>query len=245
MTVLSFFIPSVVPELNCWQVYRVKVLLIEDDKKIASFVAKGLQEQGFVVDACRDGDEGCELALEQPYDVILLDVMLPGRDGLSILRLLREKQMRVPVILITARGSLNERIEGLNLGADDYLPKPFYIDELIARMHAVMRRSGGDSASVLRAGDVSVNLLTREVKRGSQMVDLSAREYALLTCLMRSPGRVFTRTQLQERVWNYHHDPGTNLVDVYVQRVRRKIGDDPEQPLIETLRGVGYRIRAS
>ena len=133
MTVLSFFIPSVVPELNCWQVYRVKVLLIEDDKKIASFVAKGLQEQGFVVDACRDGDEGCEMALEQPYDVILLDVMLPGRDGLSILRLLREKQLRVPVILITARGSLNERIEGLNLGADDYLPKPFYIDELIAR----------------------------------------------------------------------------------------------------------------
>ena len=185
------------------------------------------------------------MALEQPYDVILLDVMLPGRDGLSILRLLREKQMRVPVILITARGSLNERIEGLNLGADDYLPKPFYIDELIARMHAVMRRAGGDSASVLRAGDVSVNLLTREVKRGSQMVELSAREYALLTCLMRSPGRVFTRTQLQERVWNYHHDPGTNLVDVYVQRVRRKISDDPEHPLIETLRGVGYRIRAS
>ena len=233
------------PGADCRQVTGVKVLLVEDDPKIASFVTKGLQEQGFVVDACRNGDEGYELALERPYDVILLDVMVPGRDGLSILRQLRERQMRVPVILITARGSLNERVEGLNLGADDYLPKPFYMDELIARIHAVLRRTGGDSASVMKAGNVVVNLITHEVKRGEVTVDLSAREYALLTCLMRAPGRVFTRTQLQERVWNYHHDPGTNLVDVYVQRVRRKIGDNPDDPLIETLRGVGYRFRAS
>lgn len=228
-----------------WHSCLVNVLLVEDDRKIASFVTKGLQEQGFIVDACLNGDEGYELALDRPYDVILLDVMVPGRDGLSILRQLRERHMRVPVILITARGSLQERVEGLNLGADDYLPKPFYMDELIARMHAVLRRAGGDAASLLRAGDLTVNLITREVKRGSQTIDLSAREYALLTCLMRTPGRVFTRTQLQERVWNYHHDPGTNLVDVYVQRVRRKIGDQPEQPLIETLRGVGYRCRAA
>lgn len=245
MTELSFFVPHVVCPLLRWQDAPVKVLLVEDDRKIASFVTNGLQEQGFIVDACANGDDGCDLALERPYDVILLDVMVPGRDGLSILRHLREKQMRVPVILITARGSPQERVEGLNLGADDYLPKPFYMDELIARIHAVLRRSGNEASSILRAGDVSVNLLTREVKRAGQNVDLSAREYALLICLMRSPGRVFTRTQLQERVWNYHHDPGTNLVDVYVQRVRRKISDNPDQPLIETLRGVGYRFRAS
>lgn len=223
----------------------VKVLLVEDDSKIASFVCKGLEAQGFVVDALRDGDEGCEAALERPYDVILLDIMVPGRDGLSILRQIREHQIRTPVILITARGSLQERVEGLNLGADDYLPKPFYMDELVARIHALLRRAGGDSSSLLKAGDLTVNLLTREVRRGTQSVELSAREYALLTCLMRAPGRVFTRTQLQERVWNYHHDPGTNLVDVYVQRVRRKIADSFESPLIETLRGVGYRFRAS
>lgn len=221
------------------------MLLVEDDLKIATFVCKGLEAQGFVVDMLHNGDEGCAAALERPYDVILLDIMVPGRDGLSILRQIREHQIRTPVILITARGSLRERVEGLNLGADDYLPKPFYMDELVARIHAVMRRSGGEALSLLRAGDLTVNLLTREVQRGAQSVELSAREYALLTCLMRAPGRVFTRAQLQERVWNYHHDPGTNLVDVYVQRVRRKIADTPDSPLIETLRGVGYRFRAT
>lgn len=212
--------------------------------KIASFVSKGLEAQGFVVDSLRNGDDGCAAVLERPYDVILLDIMVPGRDGLSILSQIREHQIRTPVILITARGSLQERVEGLNLGADDYLPKPFYMDELVARIHAVLRRVGGDGSSLLKAGDLSVNLLTREVRRGTQCVELSAREYALLTCLMRAPGRVFTRVQLQERVWNYHHDPGTNLVDVYVQRVRRKIADSFDSPLIETLRGVGYRFRS-
>ena len=221
----------------------MKVLLVEDDRKIVDFVRKALEEQGFVIDACRDGDEGLAMAMEGAYDLILLDIMVPGRDGLSILRQIREKGNRVPVILLTARASPNERVEGLNLGADDYLPKPFYMDELIARMHAILRRSSERGSSVLRAGDLTVNLLTREVARGDQAIELSAREFALLTCLMHSPGRVFTRTQLCERVWNYHHDPGTNLVDVYIQRVRRKISDDLEKPIIETLRGVGYRFR--
>ena len=222
----------------------MKVLLVEDDPKIVSFVCKGLEAHGFVVDALRRGDEGCKAALERPYDVILLDIMVPGLDGLGILQQLRGRQIRVPVILITARGSLNDRVEGLNLGADDYLPKPFYMDELVARIHALLRRAGGDGSSVVKSGDLTVNLLSREVWRGSRRVELSAREYALLICLMRAPGRVFTRSQLQERVWNYHHDTGTNLVDVYVQRVRRKIADTPEAPLIETLRGVGYRFRS-
>jgi two-component system, OmpR family, response regulator len=220
----------------------VKVLLVEDDRKIAALVRKALEAAGFVVDATGNGDEGYELATSQAFDVILLDIMVPGRDGLSVLRLLREKQNRVPVILLTARSASNERVEGLNLGADDYLPKPFFMDELVARIHAVLRRSSGSAASLMQAGDLVVNPLTREVKRGGETVELTAREFNLLVCLMRSPGRVFTRTQLCEQVWNYHHDPGTNLVDVYVQRVRRKIGDSPDRPLIETVRGVGYRF---
>lgn len=222
---------------------RMKALVVEDEKKIASFVARGLEERGFVVDVCHSGDEAYDLATSRVYDVILLDIMLPGRDGLSILRGLRERKYTVPVILLTARGQLNERVEGLNLGADDYVAKPFFLDELIARVHAVLRRASGEELSVLQAGDLTINLLTREVNRRGTAVELTSREFALLTCLMRAPGRVFTRTQLCEHVWNYHHDPGTNLVDVYVQRVRKKIGDDPAQPLIETLRGVGYRFR--
>jgi DNA-binding response OmpR family regulator len=221
----------------------VKILLVEDDRKIAGFVAKALEEHGFVVDVCRTGTEGLEMALDGSFEAILLDIMIPGPDGLSILRRLREQGNNVPVLLLTARNSPHERVEGLNLGADDYLSKPFSIDELIARVHALLRRSSDRGSSVLHAGDLTVNLLTREVSRGGQVIELSAREFALLTCLMHAPGRVFTRTQLCERVWNYHHDPGTNLVDVYIQRVRRKIGDDPTHPLIETLRGVGYRFR--
>jgi two-component system OmpR family response regulator len=245
MTELSFLLWRVVRTRGWSQGGVVNVLLIEDDPKISSFVRKGLEAQEFTVDVFRDGDQGCTAALDRPYDVILLDIMVPGQDGLSILKLVRERRIRTPVMLITARGSLQERVEGLNLGADDYLAKPFYMDELVARIRALLRRASGERSSLLRAGDLTVNLLTREVLRGAQSVELSAREYALLTCLMSAPGRVFTRSQLQERVWNYHHDPGTNLVDVYVQRVRRKIADSFDSPLIETLRGVGYRFRSS
>ena len=220
----------------------MKVLVIEDEKKIASFVRRGLEEQGFAVDLCGNGDEGYTLATTRAYDAVVLDIMLPGRDGLSILRQLRERKVSVPVVLLTARSALNERLEGLNLGADDYLTKPFFIEELVARIHAVLRRASGDQSSILQAGNLTVNLLTREVKRGNDKVELTAREFSLLTYLMRSPGRVLTRTQICEHVWSYHFDPGTNLVDVYVQRVRKKISDDPKQPLIETVRGVGYRF---
>ena len=220
----------------------MKVLVVEDEKKIASFIRKGLEERGFVVDVSERGDEGYTLATTRSYDALVLDIMLPGRDGLSILRSLREQKLAVPVILLTARGELSERVEGLNLGADDYLTKPFFLDELVARLRAVTRRRSGDQLSILQAGDLTVNLLTREVKRSAEKVELTTREFTLLTYLMRSPGRVFTRTQICEHVWNYHHDPGTNLVDVYVQRVRKKIGEEPEQPLIETVRGIGYRF---
>jgi DNA-binding response OmpR family regulator len=220
----------------------MKVLLIEDDRKIASFVKKGLKEQGFQVDACDNGDDGYDLASGQAYDVILLDIMLPGRDGLSILRGLREAKNTVPVILITARSALQERVEGLNLGADDYLSKPFFLEELLARIHAVTRRASGEQLSLMQAGPLTVNLINREVKVGKEKVDLTAREFSLLELLMRSPGRVLTRTQILEHVWGYDFDPQTNVVDVYVRRLRSKVDTDPGAPLIETVRGVCYRF---
>jgi DNA-binding response OmpR family regulator len=221
----------------------MKVLVVEDEKKIASFVRKGLEAQGFVVDVAHRGDEGYALATSRPYDALVLDIMLPGRDGLSILRNLRERKMSVPVILLTARSELNERLEGLNLGADDYLTKPFYLDELIARLQAVVRRAAGTPQSLLAVEDLTVNLLTREVTRGGRKIELTPREFSLLEPLVRSPGRVFTRAQICEQVWSYDFDPGTNLVDVYVQRLRKKVDGDAPVKLIETVRGVGYRLK--
>jgi two-component system, OmpR family, response regulator len=220
----------------------VKILVVEDDKKLGGFVRKGLEAQGFAVDFCDNGDDGYTLATTRSYDAIVLDIMLPGRDGLSILRNLRDQRSTVPVMLLTARSALNERLDGLNTGADDYLTKPFYIEELVARLHALLRRASGQQTTLLQHDDISVNLLTREVKCGAKPVELTPREFALLTYLMRSPGRTFTRAQICEHVWNYHFDPGTNLVDVYVQHLRKKLGGDSGKPIIETVRSVGYRI---
>jgi two-component system, OmpR family, response regulator len=221
----------------------VKVLVIEDEKKIASFVSKGLEAQGFNVEVCHRGDEGFTLVTTRSYDVLVLDIMLPGRDGLSILRTLRERKMALPVILLTARSELNERLEGLNLGADDYLAKPFFIEELVARLYAVTRRASGASQSILAVADLSMNLLTREVKRAGDSIDLTPREFLLLEHLLRAPGRVLTRVQICEHVWNYDFDPGTNLVDVYIQRLRKKVDGEAQLKLIETIRGVGYRLK--
>lgn len=222
----------------------MKVLIVEDEKKIAAFVRKGLEAQGFVVEVSHHGDEGFTLATTRSYDVAVLDIMLPGRDGLSILRNLRERRIPLPVILLTARSELNERLDGLNLGADDYLTKPFHIEELIARIHAVTRRAAGQSQSLLSAADLTMNLLTREVIRAGRRIELTPREFSLLEHLMRSPGRVLTRVEICERVWEYNFDPGTNLVDVYIQRIRKKVDGDFREKLVETIRGVGYRVKA-
>lgn len=219
----------------------MKILVAEDEPRLASFVTRGLEEQGFVVDACHRGDEALNLAATRHYGALVLDIMMPGRDGLSVLRQLRQAGNGVPALILSARGAPEERIEGLNQGADDYLAKPFHLDELVARVHALLRRGAGRSASVLRAGDLVLSMLEREVSVQGVAVGLTTREFALLACLMRSPGRVLTRTQLCERVWNYHHDPGTNVVDVCVQRLRRKLGEFGER--IETVRAVGYRLR--
>ena len=223
----------------------MKVLVVEDEKKIASFIRMGLEGAGFDVELSRNGDDGYILATTRPYDALVLDIMLPGRDGLSILKNLRMKGNPVPVILLSARAEPHERVEGLNLGADDYLVKPFYIEELVARLHVVTRRASGTGTSTLAAGDLTIDLLTRQVTRAGRAIELTAREFQLLEHLARNAGRVLTRAQICERVWDYDFDPGTNLVDVYIQRLRRKLEAPGTDPLIETIRGVGYRIRKS
>ncbi len=221
----------------------MKILVVEDEAKIADFVRKGLEEQGFTVDLATNGTDGFECASARQYDAVVLDIMLPGRDGLSILRGLRNAKNAVPIVLLTARSALDERIEGLNLGADDYLTKPFYVEELIARLHAVTRRRSGERLTILESGDLRVNLITREVRRRDAMIDLTAREFELLEYLMRSPGRIYTRTQIIEHVWGYDFDPSTNLVDVHIRRLRKKLNEHAPEDIIETVRGVGYRIR--
>jgi two-component system OmpR family response regulator len=225
----------------------MKVLLVEDEKKIADFVCAGLKEQGFVVDHCDNGLEGFARASEGDYDVVLLDIMLPGRDGLSILKGLRKAGSSTPIILLTARNELDDRIEGLTLGADDYLAKPFFVEELIARIHALMRRVSGERQNILAVGNLRLDRISREVTWRDETVDLTGREFNLIEYLMRSPGRVFTRTQILEHVWGYDFDPSTNVVDVCIQRIRKKISligitSDCESP-IESVRGVGYRFR--
>jgi two-component system, OmpR family, response regulator len=201
-----------------------------------------LKECGFVVDLVHRGDQALEILLDHHFDGVVLDIMLPGRDGLSVLRVLRERANPVPVIILTARGLIGEKVEGLNLGADDYLAKPFSIEELTARVRALVRRSSGETIVRYRILDLTLDLATRAVRRGSRRIDLTAREFSVLECLMRAPGRVFTRTQLCQHVWEYHFDPESNLVDVYIQRLRRKVDDGEPMKLIQTVRGAGYRI---
>jgi len=221
----------------------MRILLAEDEKKLASFIRKALQETGFAVDEVRDGNSALEQACSTPYDAIILDIMMPGRDGLSVLKLLRDQRVDTPVLILTARGEVSERVAGLEIGADDYMAKPFDLRELLARVNALTRRGSPVKTTLLKVGDLTMNVLTREVKRGSQKVELALREFALLEFLMRSPDRVHSRTSLCERVWDYHFDTGTNLVDVYIKRVRRKVDDPFETKLIHTVRGVGYMIR--
>lgn len=222
----------------------MRVLVVEDQEKIATFTQKGLEEAGFTAEVCHHGDTAFELATTQEFDAIVLDIMLPGRDGLSIVRGLRERNISTPVILLTARNELNERIEGLNMGADDYLTKPFYVEELVARLQALIRRSDGQTAkTILQNGDLSLDIVKREAHRSGDPIELSAREYSLLEYLIRSPGRVFSRSQISQHVWNTHFDTGTNMVDVAVARLRKKIDDGFDLKLIETVRGVGYRMK--
>jgi len=222
----------------------MRILLVEDDATIAEFVARGLREAGFVVDSASDGTEGLELALAHPYDTAVVDLMLPARDGLSLIGELRRRGSKTPVLILSARREVVDRVKGLETGGDDYLTKPFAFSELLARVQALIRRSTGAAEPTrLRYADVSLDLLAREVRRAEKKLDLRPREFRLLEYLLRNPGRVLSKTAILAHVFDYGFDPRTNVVDVLVHRLREKVDKDFEPKLIQTIRGAGYALR--
>jgi two-component system OmpR family response regulator len=222
----------------------MRVLVVEDDVKIASFVVNGLKQNGFAVDHAPDGKKGLGLAQSVPYDAAVLDIMLPKLDGLSLLRQLRQEKTLTPVLILSAKTSVDDRVKGLQAGGDDYLAKPFAFSELLARMQALIRRATQTAEPTkLSAGEISLDLLTREVKRGGQGIELQSREFALLELLLRHPGHVITKTMILEHLWDYSFDPQTNVVDVLIHRLRAKVDKDFPVKLIQTIRGVGYVLK--
>ena len=222
----------------------MRILVVEDEPGIASFIRQGLSEAGYAVDVASDGEEGLDYALAAPYDLLVLDILLPKMDGLRLLRELRERGMRMPVLLLTARDTVEDRVQGLDSGADDYLVKPFAFPELLARVRALLRRPPLQSNPVLRVGDLELDTVRREVRRAGRRIDLSPREFSLLEYLMRHPNQVLTRTQIAEHIWNFDFYAESNVVDVYIGYLRRKIDRGFDRPLIHTVRGVGYRLSA-
>lgn len=222
----------------------MRILVVEDDQKIASFIEKGLREAGFAVDCAADGEEGLDLGQNEPYDAAIVDVMLPKRDGLSLIEALRREKVKTPILVLSAKRSVDDRIRGLQIGGDDYLTKPFAFSELLARVQALIRRaSGAVEPTRLTVGDLTLELLTREVTRGGRKIELQAKELSLLEYLMRNAGRIVSKTMILEHVWNYSFDPQTNVVDVLVHRLRSKIDRDFPTKMIHTLRGVGYVLK--
>lgn len=222
----------------------MRILVIEDDKKLASFVAKGLKEAGYAVDVCENGDDGLHMGLSNVYDAAVVDIMLPELDGLSLIERWRAQKIKTPVIILSAKRTVDDRIKGLQAGGDDYLTKPFSFSELLARLLALIRRATQTTEpTTLNFGDLTLNLLTREVTRGGRKIDLQSREFALLEYLMRSPGRVLSKTMILEHVWDDAFNPQTNVVDVLVCRLRNKVDREADRKLIHTLRGAGYVLK--
>jgi len=221
----------------------MRILLVEDDQRIAHFVKKGLAEGGYVVDIVANGDDAIGQAIDTAYDLIVLDIMLPGKGGFEVLETLRARGCRMPVLVLTARDAVEDKVHGLDAGADDYLTKPFSFVELEARVRALLRRGAGEPSTHLTMGDLVLDPISHSVRRGDATIELTPKEYAVLEYFMRSPGRVLTRTMIIEHVWQYQFDTDTNLVDVYVNRLRRKL-NDPDGRLLQTVRGVGYTLRS-
>lgn len=222
----------------------MRVLVVEDEPRIADFVARGLAENGYSVDTARDGEEALHWPSVAEFDVIILDVMLPRVDGIEVCQTLRRQGTRTPILMLTARDAVEDRVKGLDSGADDYLVKPFAFAELLARVRALCRREPALLGTTLTVGDLSLDTITRNVSRGGASVDLTAKEFALLEYLMRHPDQVLSRTVIAEHVWNYDFDNVTNVIDVHVKNLRRKIDGEYEHKLIHTMRGIGYRISA-
>ncbi len=223
----------------------MRILLVEDEERIAAFIHKGLREELYTVDVARDGAEALDIALASEYDLIVLDVRLPMRDGISVCRELRAQGNRTPILMLTARDTVDDRVRGLDAGADDYLVKPFAFQELLARLRALARRPPVVQDHTLRVENLTLDTRTHQARRDAQPIDLSAREYRLLELLMRHPGQVLTRTQIAEHIWGYDFDANSNVVDVYIRYLRRKVDDPFEPKLIQTVRGVGYKLEAS
>ncbi len=222
---------------------NAKILVVEDEKKVASFIKRGLEEESFSVDVAGDGEEGLALAETNRYDLILMDLMLPKMDGLSVVRELRSKDVGTPVLCLTAKDTVEDIVSGLDSGSDDYLTKPFAFAELLARVRALLRRGSQDRGAELTFADLRLDPVTHKVWRGEKEIDLTAKEYALLEYFMRSPEQVLTRTMIAEHVWDYTFDSFTNIIDVYVNYLRKKVDRDFQQKLIHTVRGIGYVLK--
>ena len=224
----------------------MKILLVEDDRSISRFIAKGLKEKGYVVDVSHDGEEGLQLMLNQSYDLVVLDILLPGLNGHEILKAMRDRKVGTPVICLTAKGEQEDIVQGLELGADDYLVKPFSFAELQARISAVLRRGQKDADMTrLAIGDLKLDMINRTVRRNEKDIELSGKEFLLLEYLMRNAGQILTRTMILEQVWGYNFDPSSNVIDVHINHLRRKIDSNSPTKLIHTIKGVGYVLKAS
>jgi len=223
----------------------MRLLVVEDEKKVSSFIKKGLEEEGYAVDAAHDGEEGLYMALDNVHDLIILDIQLPKMDGLQVLQEIRKQKVKTPVLLLTVRATIEDKVLGLDSGADDYLTKPFAFQELVARLRALLRRRAETEPTVLKVADLVLDPSRRTVLRGEEKIDLSPREFSLLDYFMRNPGRVLTRTMITEHVWDYDFDTDTNVIDVYVNYLRKKIDSNRDPGLIQTVRGVGYVLRDS
>ena len=221
----------------------MRILVVEDEKKVAGFIKKGLEEETYAVDVAVDGEEGFAMAEANQYDLIVLDLMLPKIDGLEVLTRCREKKINTPIILLTAKDSVEDKVTGLNKGADDYLTKPFAFSELLARIRSLLRRGQGETKTVLSLADLSLDMVSHKVNRNGQEVELTGKEYSLLEYFMRNQGKVLTRTMIAEHVWDYNFDTFTNVIDVYINHLRKKIDKDHPKKLLHTLRGVGYVLK--
>jgi len=222
----------------------MRLLVVEDEKKVASFIKQGLEEEGYAVDVALDGEKGLEMVLDRVHDLIILDISLPKMDGLQVLKKLRQQRVNIPVLLLTVRATIEDKVLGLDAGADDYLTKPFAFQELVARVRALMRRRAEAEPALLRVADLVLDPARRLVSRGGEKIELTAKEFALLEFFLRNPGRVLTRTLMIEHVWNYDFDTTTNIIDVYVNYLRKKVDSGREPKLIQTVRGVGYVLKA-
>jgi heavy metal response regulator len=222
----------------------MRILVVEDEQKVASFIKRGLEEEGYAVDVAADGEEGLAIALECVHDLIILDIRLPKMDGLRVLKELRQEKVMTPVLLLTVRATIEDKVLGLDAGADDYLTKPFAFQELVARVRALLRRRAAADPAILQVADLTLDPARRTVSRSGERIELSAREFALLDYFMRNPGRVLTRAMIAEHVWDYTFDTTTNIIDVYINYLRKKIDTGREAKLLHTVRGVGYVLKA-